>query len=500
MGGHARGDVAAETAARRVAEVYYNDPEMDPAQSLRRAIQTANADVFVASQNSGMEGMGTTVVALVVTGSQVTLANVGDSRAYLVSRGQALQVTRDHSVVQSLVDGGVITPEQAEQHPDRNRILRAVGVKPSVEVDVFTPAAEPGDAIVLCSDGLSILVRQEEIARVASSAPPQAAAQQLVNLANERGGYDNITAVIARVAPNAAGASRRPARASALVPILAGGLTALFLGVFAIAAFVVTQTPQPTSVALSAPTGTAVVAPTSPGLIMSPALPPATQTRVASPTLSPIPTPTRTVSPTPSPTPTQTSTRAPTPAPTIPKGEIIYEVPWGGTWTMFMNSLGIANDPHFYDRHAEIWCTPRPPSNPTCFKGGTNLILKWEELNPAVGLPAAQGQPGKMLWMAVNVNDEILRTRGLENLVPHRGNAVLVRGKWEGGAWVDDQTVHMEFVWYPQSNRYGQVGRVPPVATPMPEREPPRGIEIEPQEPPKPEPPKPEPPAPPPPP
>ena len=166
---------------------------------------------------------------------------------------------------------------------------------------------------------------------------------------------------------------------------------------------------------------------------------------------------------------------------------------------MFMNSLGIANDPHFYDRHAEIWCTPRPPSNPTCFKGGTNLILKWEELNPAVGLPAAQGQPGKMLWMAVNVNDEILRTRGLENLVPHRGNAVLVRGMWRDGVWLDDPVVNVMFVWYPQSNRYGQVGRVPPVATPMPEREPPRGIEIEPQEPPKPEPPKPEPPKPPPP-
>lgn len=203
MGGHAKGGVASALAVKRVAEEYYVDPTLDVETSLRRAIQKANNEVFTTAQRTENAGMGTTMVAAVSIGNGLYVACVGDSRAYLVANGQATQITKDHSWVQERVDEGTLTQQQAEQHAQRNIITRALGTKPQVAVDVFTPAVTPGELIFLCSDGLSGLVRPEEIAAAVSKFPPQAAAQQLVALANERGGPDNITAVVLPVNPGA---------------------------------------------------------------------------------------------------------------------------------------------------------------------------------------------------------------------------------------------------------------------------------------------------------
>jgi hypothetical protein len=352
------------------------------------------------------------------------------------------------------------------------------------------PATQPGDLLVLCSDGLSNLVRKEEIAQIVSSASPQNAAKQLVALANERGGHDNITVVILPAA-GAGQAYRPPARASALVPVMAGAILFLVLGVFAVAAFLANQArPTPPSIAAGIP------APTN--------MPVAT-VAIPAPTALPLATATRTVSPTPSSTPTHTPTRTATPAPTIPRGEVVYYVEYGDALIKLISGLGILSDATtLYNRENNkgIWCTPAG-GNVNCIKPG-NLILKWEELDPAVGLPAAQSQVNRMLWMAVLVNDDVLQIPGLaRDLAPHKGKPVLVRGMWKDGAWVDDPTVKVMFIWYPQSNRYGQVGRAaPPVATPAPTKESGREIPLEPQQPPEPPgpPPPPEPPAPPPPP
>jgi protein phosphatase len=148
---------------------------------------------------------GSTLVAVLVHPGGVEVAHVGDSRAYLLHSGQVFQLTKDHSMVQRMVDDGLITPEQALRHPEANKILRALGMSPEVEVELRPQGVvhAAGDVIVLCSDGLSDLVKPEEILGIAGAAPPEQAAGQLVDLANARGGYDNITVAIVRARESA---------------------------------------------------------------------------------------------------------------------------------------------------------------------------------------------------------------------------------------------------------------------------------------------------------
>jgi PPM family protein phosphatase len=195
MGGAQAGEVASGMAVEALSAA-------NAAGELPSAIEKANTSIHTrARDDSALAGMGTTVTAAWVEGEKLTLAHVGDSRAYRMRAGSLEQLTEDHSLVGGLVRLGKITPAEAEQHPQRSVILRAVGVEPEVEVDVAEHELEDGDVYLLCSDGLSGMVRDEVIAEtLALAGPLEDAAGMLIELANTSGGRDNITAVLFRVA------------------------------------------------------------------------------------------------------------------------------------------------------------------------------------------------------------------------------------------------------------------------------------------------------------
>jgi protein phosphatase len=175
---------------------------------LRQATLSANARVYSqARASSTQRGMGTTLTAVVLSGDRAQLAQVGDSRAYLFNRsgltadGATLaQLTHDHSLVARLVDIGQITPEEARSHPQKHMLYRSLGTDPSVDVDTYSQALQAGDVLLLCSDGLTNHVEDEELARIVLELPdPDEAATRLVALANERGGRDNISAIVVQV-------------------------------------------------------------------------------------------------------------------------------------------------------------------------------------------------------------------------------------------------------------------------------------------------------------
>ena len=200
MGGHQAGDVAAQYAVEQVLFTYYDDPWASPSENLEQAIHKANADLYQEAQvTPSRRGMGTTMVAAVIRSDELTVANVGDSRVYLVRDGQIRQISRDHSWVAERVTEGFLSPEQARNHPQRNIITRSVGNDDHVEVDLFHERIEPGHVILLCTDGLSGMVGDEEMATVVTHSAPRSAAEELVQMANERGGPDNITVTVIKV-------------------------------------------------------------------------------------------------------------------------------------------------------------------------------------------------------------------------------------------------------------------------------------------------------------
>jgi PPM family protein phosphatase len=201
MGGHRAGEVASAIAMEELATLEHAGPWANPAQAgeaLRAAYLRANRRIReAAAGNKELDGMGTTMVALLEDGDSVYLANVGDSRAYLLRNGELSQVTVDHTLVQELIDEGRLRPEEAERHPQRSIITRALGVEAEVEVDLFTYKLQPGDRLLLCSDGLSGVVGEAKIRNVLLRVPnPQDAAERLVTMANEGGGPDNITVMV----------------------------------------------------------------------------------------------------------------------------------------------------------------------------------------------------------------------------------------------------------------------------------------------------------------
>jgi serine/threonine protein phosphatase PrpC len=202
VGGGAAGEVASEYTVKRIISHYYSQDKAGVATTARllRAVKSTNAEVFAQNmRRADQREMATTVVAAVIRGDQLTVANVGDSRAYLVAGQTIKQITHDHSLVAEMVREGTITSTQAESHPYRNVILRSVGSQPVVKVDIFSHRITPQDNVVLCSDGLTRRVADQEIAQVVSANPPAQAAYQLIALANERGGDDNITVSITRI-------------------------------------------------------------------------------------------------------------------------------------------------------------------------------------------------------------------------------------------------------------------------------------------------------------
>ena len=141
--------------------------------------------------------MGTTLVAAAMMGSQAVIANVGDSRAYHISRKRIVQVTKDHSYVQTLIDKGILTPEQAKRHPKKNSIMRALGVDETVECDTFTQKMAKGERILLCSVGLTNFLTDEEIFKTSQQFKlPEELSRRLVDMVLERGASDNVTAVV----------------------------------------------------------------------------------------------------------------------------------------------------------------------------------------------------------------------------------------------------------------------------------------------------------------
>lgn len=207
MGGHSHGQEASALAVKTIVERLSSPRSgVSAPVALREAIEEANARVFglEESKKAGFRP-GATVVALLVHEGGAEVAHVGDSRVYMIHAGAIVQVTTDHSMVQKMVEHKLIRPEEAANHPDANKILRALGLSQNVEVEV---RGEPipfvtGDTFILCSDGLSDLVSASEILDVAASHPPAQAAGQLVDLANARGGHDNITVQIVRLRESA---------------------------------------------------------------------------------------------------------------------------------------------------------------------------------------------------------------------------------------------------------------------------------------------------------
>ena len=207
MGGHQGGDVASTMAIQTLVQRFSPSgkgntppPSLDGHQSqLEQVVHQANGEVFQAATKPELRGMGTTLTVALLVDSTAILAQVGDSRAYLVRKGAIRRLTQDHSWVAEQVAAGVLTQEQAQTHPQRNILTRALGTTPHVQVDISQAALEEGDVLVLCSDGLHGLVSDEEMGRIVATEEPQKACQTLVDAANALGGHDNITVVIGRV-------------------------------------------------------------------------------------------------------------------------------------------------------------------------------------------------------------------------------------------------------------------------------------------------------------
>jgi protein phosphatase len=195
MGGHAAGEVASRVAVDTILSDYYAADDEERNGVLEQAFSHANEQIYA----SGHGSMGTTGVAALLHHDALHIANVGDSRAYLIRDGEIRQLSRDHSFVSDQVAAGLITPEQARSSPHRNVITRALGYQSEVSVDLFRWPLQVDDIILLCSDGLHGLVTDDEIAEIATTHPADEAIDRLIGLANERGGSDNITVVIAHV-------------------------------------------------------------------------------------------------------------------------------------------------------------------------------------------------------------------------------------------------------------------------------------------------------------
>lgn len=207
MGGAAAGELASEMAAieihRYMVEMWRVDPEVSEARfarHLRDAVELANLRLHDYSvEHTEVRGMGTTATVAGIWGDRLYLAQIGDSRGYLVRAGEARQLTRDQSLTQRLVEVGELTEAEAEASERRNIILQALGPDERVKVDVSWQPLQRGDVLIICSDGLSTVVRREEIASAVQAEPDLGRlAESLVQLANERGGPDNITVVTVR--------------------------------------------------------------------------------------------------------------------------------------------------------------------------------------------------------------------------------------------------------------------------------------------------------------
>lgn len=200
MGGHNAGEVASAEMVNMLKNSVFS-AGTDTKIVLLDAIECANNAIYKMSVRSPqLHGMGTTVTACVITDGKVTAAQVGDSRLYLIRDGEITQITKDHSLVEMLIESGSITKEDAKHHPQKNVITRAIGTDSTVQADIYEFNATPGDTVLLCSDGLVNMVEDEKILSLITETEDfETLAGNLVNEAENAGGVDNITAVLIRL-------------------------------------------------------------------------------------------------------------------------------------------------------------------------------------------------------------------------------------------------------------------------------------------------------------
>jgi len=194
MGGHENGEWASAAIAEAIRTVALPDAFDTAWSAVGDAIHAANATVWAEAQERGLQ-MGSTCVALLVRGTRFATLWVGDSRCYLARGGQLYRLTSDHTQVQEMIDRGMLTPEAAVGHPMGHVLARAVGVQPTVEVDVVSDEIEPGDVFLLCSDGLTARVKDDEINRILSTRDADDRVRDLVELTLARGAPDNVTVI-----------------------------------------------------------------------------------------------------------------------------------------------------------------------------------------------------------------------------------------------------------------------------------------------------------------
>ena len=202
MGGASGGELAAQLAIDAIRRDLEMLPSRSPAAAFESAVLEANRVIVLRRQNQAFANMGTTIIGAMFKGDEVAIGHVGDSRAYLVRENAIQQLSRDHTLVQEWVDRGEILPEEALAHPQAHILTKCLGAEAMLDVDMKTywvwPAedGEPQDSLILCSDGLYSLVTEGELATVVTRSAPQDACVQLVEMAKERGGFDNITLAI----------------------------------------------------------------------------------------------------------------------------------------------------------------------------------------------------------------------------------------------------------------------------------------------------------------
>lgn len=205
MGGHQAGNVASSLAISAAEKIWNNldysvSPSAEEARKIvNHLIVEANKTIFAEANNaSSRRGMGTTLTAGLLCGKRLTIGHVGDSRAYLIKDGSIELLTKDHSLLEQLIESGQVRPEEAQSHPQRHIVTRALGLSEDLEVDIFEEDLDDQASLLFCTDGLTNLVYDDEILDLSKRIfDPQILAKALIDLANERGGYDNVTVVIA---------------------------------------------------------------------------------------------------------------------------------------------------------------------------------------------------------------------------------------------------------------------------------------------------------------
>ncbi len=329
IGGTQAGRQASQWAVRVATERYYELPGPDLEADLKAAVEYANASLHQYLQSMGQQKAGSTMVAAVIHRNMLYVANVGDSRAYLIHDGEISQLTTDHTLTQQKIDRGLIRPEQAEMDPERSVLTRSLGTEALVKVDLLSPPKQltNGDTVLLCSDGLPDMLSNSQIGELATKGSSKQAAARLIAAANQEGGYDNISVVLARIgetaSSNGAGAlwtnlERLSQWQKILLMIMAAAMVILLCGLLGWVMYEIvmeaqatpppTATPPVTSHAIT-PTAHPVTTPTAA----------ATQEQsgtVATVTLVP------TFTPTPTNTPRPTRTKTPSPTPITPTATI----------------------------------------------------------------------------------------------------------------------------------------------------------------------------------